>query len=189
MARWSWNKKTTVEECHSISTTFLKKYDYFCGFRSGGMKWTNSRGEETGSIGFSVSVNEWSGEIRFQYTNTSHSTGQKENLDYPVRLTSTPCNYGGKRWWFICPLVKNGVPCSRRVGKLYLDGKYFGCRHCYNLTYTSAQEHDKRIDALLRNPDLLINAFKKPNDSGMNLLAIKAYFKLEEKEKRRGKKL
>ena len=189
MGRWSWNKKTTVEECHSISTTFLKQHDYFCGFRSGGMKWTNSRGEETGSVSFSVKVNEWSGEIRFQYTNTSHSTGQKENLDYPVRLTFTPCNYGGKRWWFICPLVKNGVPCSRRVSKLYLNGKYFGCRHCYDLTYTSAQEHDKRIDALLRNPDLLINAFKKPNDLGMNLLAMKAYFKLEEKEKKKGRRL
>jgi hypothetical protein len=40
------------------------------------------------------------------------------------------------------------------VRKLYLppDGRYFGCRHCYRLTYRSVQEHDKRVDALIRNP-------------------------------------
>jgi hypothetical protein len=54
------------------------------------------------------------------------------------------------RWWFVCPLVVNGRPCNRRVGKLYLPGasRYFGCRHCYDLTYTSCQEHDKRVDRL-----------------------------------------
>ncbi|MHC4354801.1 MAG: hypothetical protein ACYS0H_19035, partial [Planctomycetota bacterium] len=36
----------------------------------------------------------------------------------------------------------NGVYCGRRVGTLYLvsGGKYFGCRHCYNLSYESRNE-------------------------------------------------
>ena len=37
---------------------------------------------------------------------------------------------------------------------LYLPpgARYFGCRHCYNLTYRSAQEHDKRVDFLRKHP-------------------------------------
>jgi hypothetical protein len=43
------------------------------------------------------------------------------------------------------------VGCGRRVGKLYLPpgGKYFGCRHCYNLTYTSSNESHEH-DGLYR---------------------------------------
>ena len=178
MGRWRWDKKTTVEECKSISTTFLKQHGYFCGYRWGGMKWTNSLGEETGSIGFVVSVQDWTGEIRFQYTQTDRHTEEKESLDYPVRLAATPCRYGGKRWWFICPLIKNGYACNRRVLKLYLGGgKYFGCRHCYNLTYESCQEHDARVDHLRKNP-LAIYQMMNSKDPRTALLGIKAAFKV-----------
>jgi hypothetical protein len=36
----------------------------------------------------------------------------------------------------------HGVCCGRRVGTLFLSsgGKYFGCRHCYNLSYESRNE-------------------------------------------------
>ena len=179
MGRYRWDKKRTVEECKSISTTFLKKYDYFCGSKWGGMKWTNSMGEETGSIGFSVHANEWDGEIRFQYTQTQRHNGEKEDLDYPVQLAATPCNYGGKRWWFTCPLVVSGRVCQGRVLKLYLGGgKYFGCRHCYNLTYTSCQEHDARVDWLRKNPDLLAQMLNK-KDPLPSFLALKAAMKLK----------
>jgi hypothetical protein len=45
-------------------------------------------------------------------------------------------------------LGAGGPPCGRRVGKLYLPpcGRYFGCRHCYRLTYTSCQESHKYDD-------------------------------------------
>lgn len=179
MGRYHWDKKTTVEECKSVSTTFLKQHDYFCGVRWGGMKWTRG-GEETGSISFMVSVQDWTGEIRFQYTQTQRHSGEKESLDYPVRLTATSCRYGGKRWWFICPLIKNGYPCNRRVLKLYLgSGKYFGCRHCYNLTYESCQEHDARVDRLCKDP-LLLHQMLEGRDWSDKFLAIKVAFKLRE---------
>jgi len=43
-------------------------------------------------------------------------------------------------------------PCRRRVAKLYVPpgGHLFGCRHCYDLTYKSSQESDKRVSALKR---------------------------------------
>jgi hypothetical protein len=78
-------------------------------------------------------------------------------VELPIRLETTPLHFGGGRWWGRCPLVVDGIQCFRRVAKLYLPpgGRYFGCRRCYGLTYASAQEHDKRVDALRRNPEAL----------------------------------
>jgi hypothetical protein len=107
------------------------------------MSWSRG-GEKTGSIGFSVSTLEGDEHIRFQYSQTDRHTNEKTELDYKTRLTSTPCHFGGLRWWFICPLVVSGRACNRRVGVLYLAcGKYFGCRHCHNLTYESSKESHK----------------------------------------------
>ena len=179
MGRYSYSHKTTVEECKSINTKWLKDNGYFCGFKWGGMKWTNNTGEETGNIGFQVSIKDGDSYIRFQYSSTDRSTQEKKELDYKNSLVSTPCNYEGRRWWFICGLIVNGNYCGRKVGKLYLvpGGIYFGCRHCYNLTYRSCQEHDNRIDRLMKNPFLLASLLDSKNPN-MSFLAMKAYFKL-----------
>ncbi|HUU29584.1 MAG TPA: hypothetical protein VM123_17415 [archaeon] len=144
MGRWSYSSRWTVEECKSISTKFLNKHHYFDGgVHWGGMSWSRG-GEKTGSSDFVVSTVEGDEYIRFQYTQTDRHTGEKSELDYKARLVWTPCYFGGRRWWFICPLVVNGRACERRVGVLYLGGsKYFGCRKCYNLTYESSKESHK----------------------------------------------
>ncbi len=55
-----------------------------------------------------------------------------------VPLAWTPCHYGGRRPWFVCP----GLGCGRRVALLYGAGVYFFCRHCYQLEYRSQREHE-----------------------------------------------
>jgi hypothetical protein len=66
-------------------------------------------------------------------------------VDYKVQLVTTKPNYGGHRWWFICPIVRRDGGPPRRVAKLYLPSgcKYFGSREAYGLTYTSCQESGK----------------------------------------------
>ena len=66
-------------------------------------------------------------------------------MDYRVRLVTTRPTYGGRRWWFLCPLARNDGGPPRRVAKLYLPpgGTYFGSRQAYGLTYTSCQESGK----------------------------------------------
>ena len=142
MGRYYYDKKDTVEACRSVSILFLRKHDYFCGCRSGGIAWKNFYGEETSSIGIVVSTLDDDNYVRFQYTTTDRNTGEKTKYDYKVQLTTTPCNLGGVRYWFICPLSKKGVYCGRRVAKLYKapGASYFGCRHCYNLSYESRNE-------------------------------------------------
>lgn len=156
MGRWSFSSRRTAESCHSISTKFLNKYKYFLGgLRSGGITWSVG-GRETGSVGFRVSTETANEYINFIYTQTDRITNEKTEFDYKVQLTWTSCHFGGRRWWFVCPLMVNGRACGRRMGVLYLGGEYFGCRHCYNLTYASCKEHDKRVDHLLRHPDLML---------------------------------
>lgn len=50
---------------------------------------------------------------------------------YAVRLSQSPCHFGGYRWFFLCPR------CNKRVAHLYHVGSMFTCRHCNNLTYQS----------------------------------------------------
>jgi hypothetical protein len=59
-----------------------------------------------------------------------------------VRVVSTPCQFGGVRWWIRCA-------CGRRVVKVYLPPGQcrFACRTCHNLTYESNQE-EHRFDRL-----------------------------------------
>jgi hypothetical protein len=62
-----------------------------------------------------------------------------------VALGWAPCNFGGEWPWFGSP----GIRCGRRVAVLYGPGKYFLCRHCYDLRYKSQRE-DKNDRALRR---------------------------------------
>ena len=52
-----------------------------------------------------------------------------------MQLVRTKPNFGGTRWWFLCP------QCGRRVLLLHQpsNAKDFFCRHCHELTYESAQ--------------------------------------------------
>ena len=148
MGRWPWSDRYTVEDCRSLSVTDMLKARVF--EKGPGnywvSRWTNSAGEEIASIGYWVQSSETSSLfLRFVYTITRRDTDEKISLDYPIKLTTTPCNFGGVRYWFICPLELDGRPCGKRIGKLYLppEGKYFGCRNCYNLTYESCRESHK----------------------------------------------
>jgi hypothetical protein len=143
---YRFNKKTTTGECHSIDVRYLHREGLL---KAGGwfsLRW--SRGEhETASIGGSVE-----GHLRLRpervilrYRHRSGPGGEWEDVQEPVPLTWTACNIGGERPWFICP----GAGCGRRVAVLYGPGKYFLCRHCYDLRYESQRE-DKTQRALRR---------------------------------------
>jgi len=83
--------------------------------------------------------------VVLSYRHRSGPGSEWEEVMEPVALEWTPCNFGGERPWFICP----GVACGRRVAILYGQGKYFLCRHCYDLRYESQRE-DKNDRALRR---------------------------------------
>jgi hypothetical protein len=108
--------------------------------QTGNWRWWHDDGrKQQGAAGFEVNTAGPTGPwVRLFYTLPDAG----EQLDYRVDLQTTGLHSGGRRWWFLCPLVVNGTPCRRRVGQLYLPpgGRYFGCRHCHRLTYTSCRE-------------------------------------------------
>jgi hypothetical protein len=62
---------------------------------------------------------------------TYRMLGHLAPIRLPVRMVTTRCHRGGRRWWFLCPLPKaSGVWCVRRVPKLHVRDGHFGCRHC-----------------------------------------------------------
>lgn len=138
MWRYYWDKKNTVDDYKQISTQFFCKYGYFKtgkSYSAWGLSW--SRWEnETGSISFTVLKNDDTGvgHVRVYFTQTN-SEGEKKDFDYKIPLESTMCNYGGRRWWFLCPCRWN------RCSILYLQSNgIFASRKTLDLTYDSRNE-------------------------------------------------
>jgi hypothetical protein len=66
--------------------------------------------------------------VRLRYSWVWRPSGREGHEDYRVGITAKQYSRGGVRFWFVCPLVLDGVKCGRRVRKLYLPpaGRYFG---------------------------------------------------------------
>jgi len=143
--------KKIAEQTISLSVFWLKKHGYLnkdYSYNSGSITWTYGYSENKNSIKFSINRDNWGTVnektyIRLQYTHTSCQTEEKEEMDYKIQLTTTLCNFGGKRYWFVCPFTKNGRYCGRRVGVIYSIGKYWGCRHCGEIAYSSQMQGGK----------------------------------------------
>jgi hypothetical protein len=134
--RWyrSESARTTVEDSLVLSITNFR--GHLLNGSAGTYTWKRLS-HVRATINYSVAI-EWDQPV----ITLSYRIGGKEDISYRVQTEITAPNYGGRRWWFTCPLSRNGRTCLRRVGKLYLPpgAKYFGCRTCYRLTYRSAQE-------------------------------------------------
>lgn len=157
-SRWRWHSaKTTVEDCRSLDASRWQREGILAPdhIQAGGWSWTDAHtGERLASIGYDVRTGETDGRLRLIYTVTM-AGGDPQKVDYTVPLVTTRPHFGGLRWWFRCP----GRGCGRLVRMIYLAPRslYFLCRHCQDLTYRSAQEHDKTRDRFRRmDPDMLL---------------------------------
>lgn len=99
---------------------------------AGILTWTRTRTrEKVAAIGYEARLTDdgprW---IRLHYSVNSVP------MDYKIYLQTTPCNFGGVRWWWSCPLT------GMRVSKLYLPpgAKKFAARDAYRLPYDSQRE-------------------------------------------------
>ncbi len=147
-------RKTTTELCMSISASSLKKYGFFEENKTGIITWTNDFSELIGTVKIQSFVSSNGNKTRIEVSTEGFVTSRQK-----IELTKTPCNYGGWRYWFECPVVKDGVYCGNRITKLFLPPatKFFGCRECYDLTYESCQKshkYDRIIDHIPQDLDL-----------------------------------
>lgn len=176
MGRWYPNKKTATEKCFHIDIRHLKKWNFLrkgTTIRSGTIRWIKDDEElGSGNIRFIMGINAY---LELDYHLVDPNAKEKNLHTLRVTLSSTPCHFGGVRWWFICP----SKDCGRRVAVLYLPNgaSCFGCRHCHSLSYESCQAHDKRIDFLVRRPESL-KALMGSQSFKRKSIAMKAALKL-----------
>jgi hypothetical protein len=136
--RWQ-GSKPIVESCYVLDVLRLMHGPNPLRVGLGGtITWSdNIIGEVRAAISFSVMPAGDGQLLELKYKVND------QPVEIPVQMSATRPRFGGRRWWFTCPLVVNNIPCNRRVRKLYLRGRYFGCRKCHDLVYRTSQEAHK----------------------------------------------
>lgn len=93
--------------------------------RSGSTGWHWKRdGEQVGNIGLAVDARR---SVRFDFTQTRN--GERRQVSVTAWLETTPCNFGGSRWWWRCP------NCSRRCARLFIVTGGLGCLRCLRMAH------------------------------------------------------
>jgi len=154
------DQKATVESCQPLDVNELARHGVLVPSISGRIAWTDTKtGRCSASVSFST-LQDGDAGLLLQLT---YRIGATNDVRLPIRLRATKAPFGGRRWWFICPLIVNGECCTRRVAKLYLRGRYFGCRICHELTYRSCQEAHQidRIFARVGGGPAVVRQFKR----------------------------
>jgi hypothetical protein len=133
--------RPTMEGSRSLEVNRLHREGWLRPGWTGTLRWSRD-GEDAGSIGLRASEGRITLTCRYRWLDE-----EWQDVEEQVPIVRTPCHFGGVRPWFVCPGVVNGVPCGRRVGKLYGSGRYFLCRHCHGLAYQSQREqpHERAL--------------------------------------------
>lgn len=144
------NKKE-ADGLEKISIINLKQYGVFRKHTVVSIDWNNHKTNKLLlRVYIALFLDDISPFILFKYEQKSRYSDSVIHFKYKVYITTTPCRYGGKRYWFVCPCYRNFKHCEKRVGTLYKLEDYFACRHCHNLTYRSRNEnHRNRFTSLL----------------------------------------
>jgi hypothetical protein len=145
----------TVEECSRLSITDLRRAGLFRGSFGtwGSSRWSDAYGNKIRAVVFRLLSESTGGFILQVRQDVGIALPTRQNLsEQTIPITATTCHFGGQRFWFCCPKVTNGTQCRRRVTSVYSPpgDKVFACRLCLNLTYASVQQHDSRVDKIVR---------------------------------------
>jgi hypothetical protein len=136
---YRYSGKIQFEETKRIDIRYLRKRNFLKPNLHGTLSWT-VRGEPCGTINFQYTHEQLMLSYRVRDTG-----GEWEPIKQNIKLTQTPCNYGGKRTWFICP------SCNKRKAVLCLHDTLFYCRKCCNYPYSSQCEG--KLDNLISKRD------------------------------------
>jgi hypothetical protein len=142
MSRWwcYWRKKghmpkRIVESYHSIDSSKLYAF---------------KEGEELTVHGC---------KIKLFSSYSLFSLPSESEYRYRISAVTTPCNYGGHRHWFLCPIPK----CKRRSKKIYLFSEgVFICRKCLKLAYST--QNRSKLDRIIDKKWALIRKLGADSD-------------------------
>lgn len=138
MTHWAWYWKVKKKHISRKVCSNLVSIDSFKVFK---------QGAETG---FTVQPLQIKAEPGLGYLKVTYR--DRKNSTYSIPIDKLPCNYGGFRYFFRCPL------CQARMRKLYLaENSLFLCRKCLNLSYeTQSLRPTRRYDYMSKKIKQLI---------------------------------
>ena len=130
-------KKITVGECFTLYIDKLIRFKNQSGLINCLVIWPD-KSRKRNLIANVLQKKEM--DLIFSYILFSKGTNYQKLYEQKIELEKTECNYGGYKYWFLCP------NCNDRIGIIYLPPgeKYLACRECYGLTYKSRQLHKNR---------------------------------------------
>lgn len=114
-----------AEHCRRIDVRRWHREGLLRAGHSGGWQWTDA---ETGQAFASIGYQSDGGNVTLSYSIDGQPLAQT------LRLSQSPCNYGGARPWFICPIR------GERVAVLFLRAGRFACRNCQRIAYASQSD-------------------------------------------------
>ncbi|MBL7107607.1 MAG: hypothetical protein ISS77_08400 [Phycisphaerae bacterium] len=175
--RYFYNRKATADASCGLKMSYLKKRGMLTGEESiEKIVWTSSMRGTTTTIIVGVYLTDNPFAI-LMYTVTDRD-GNKTDYDDKISLVTTPCNFGGVRYWFGCPW------CGRRVAVLYLapGDVNFKCRNCNNLSYHSRNNCSiARFGVISREIDKLRSEIKRWSWRGRSTRKVRRLQALERK--------
>lgn len=140
---------TCIADCLTIDTAWLRKRKILGRPGSFSLEWKQwtetdfiTRKEHSNKVAAIYRHDEHSPTLTLQYQTLIRFEDGHPDREYAHKVTipleSTPCTYGGCRWWFTAPC------CGRRVRVLYINQKMGDikrmtpqCRGCLDLHYAS----------------------------------------------------
>lgn len=135
---------STVKESKTIDVSLMADEGYLNAGASGTLSWSRN-GEQFALIGFRTNDDE--DVLYLSYTTSHPLSDDRTKHNYGVPITTTPCNFGGERPWFLCPGHERET-CNERVGKLHCPprGERYLCRHCHDLAYESSRKSGNPVE-------------------------------------------
>ena len=101
--------KRTTNDMHVLDIRKIARAELLKPGCSFSWQWTRG-GEKIASIGLRTETD------RVVLNYRSRSNGDEwQDMNYPVYLAWSGCNYGGQRTWWLCP----AAGCGRRVAVLF----------------------------------------------------------------------
>jgi hypothetical protein len=125
--------KSTTNDMHVLDIRKIQRAGLLVPGRSFGWQWSRG-GNEIASINLRTDYDAPLSKVTLDYR-TRPRGGEWKDMNYPVYVSWTGCNYGGQRVWWLCP----ARGCGRRVAVLY-GGSVYACRHCHKLAYRTQRE-------------------------------------------------
>ena len=124
--------KPLVEDCLTLDLAWLMRLGPIkLGMSGGGVKTWSIDGQCVSAIRFQLDLRQVDTACLILNYDLALPNAQSRAVCQKISLTSTVPNFGGRRWWMLCPVT------GARVRKLYLapHGDRFASRNAIGLGY------------------------------------------------------